>query len=265
MRLNHTTYPAFMQLQENPSEIRFPRDFIEHFKIEKVRKIIENIKKVYANLKPSNIYYVTDTFMDVVDESIDKLLPALKEMQESGQSIENDAYDSALFITKNGFMMHGVGIEDGRMYTDLFIFSREALVGYIHNIHKYYENGEDLLKGYIPVKGGNDPQEVVNMYFVGYLSILAFTCNCEIETKVLSPKEKTKISGVRYYNENGKTPVTVLDCQWYTQLIRNIPFNVRGHLRLQPCGEGRKKRKLIWIESFEKSGYVRKAKKLEHH
>ena len=39
-------------------------------------------------------------------------------------------------------------------------------------------------------------------------------------------------------------------------------YGVRGHFRIQPCGPNKKETKLIWIDSFKKSGYIRGAKSL---
>jgi hypothetical protein len=52
-----------------------------------------------------------------------------------------------------------------------------------------------------------------------------------------------------------------LDCKWFTDIIREAPFRVKGHLRWQFFGEKKAKRKLIWIDEFEKSGYKRSATK----
>ena len=52
------------------------------------------------------------------------------------------------------------------------------------------------------------------------------------------------------------------DCTWYTTIIRNKGFNVRGHFRLQPCGKGNREKKLIYIHEYQKHGYVRRARLL---
>ena len=52
------------------------------------------------------------------------------------------------------------------------------------------------------------------------------------------------------------------DCGWYTTIVRNEGFSVKGHFRLQPCGTGRHQRKLIYIREFQKHGYVRRARLL---
>ena len=55
-------------------------------------------------------------------------------------------------------------------------------------------------------------------------------------------------------------PVNYLDCSWLRTIVRTDGFLVRGHFRLQPCGEKHRDRKLIYIEPFQKYGYVRRAK-----
>jgi hypothetical protein len=54
--------------------------------------------------------------------------------------------------------------------------------------------------------------------------------------------------------------IDYLDCSWYTTIIRNEGFNVRGHFRLQPCGKGKQDKKLIYIHEFRKHGYIRRAR-----
>jgi len=56
--------------------------------------------------------------------------------------------------------------------------------------------------------------------------------------------------------------VTYYDCSWYTTIVRNEGFSVRGHFRLQPCGKGKQNKKLIFIHEFQKHGYVRRARML---
>ncbi len=55
-------------------------------------------------------------------------------------------------------------------------------------------------------------------------------------------------SGLDYY---------LLDSKWYTEISNDDSFQVSGHFRLQPYGDGT--RRLIWINEFTKNGYHRKA------
>lgn len=51
------------------------------------------------------------------------------------------------------------------------------------------------------------------------------------------------------------------DKSYFTEIIRNFPFPVKGHGRHQVCGKGRKDRKWIQVKPFQKKGYHRRAKK----
>lgn len=68
-----------------------------------------------------------------------------------------------------------------------------------------------------------------------------------------------KTSGVKITNTS-EFNVYVVDTSWNKLIIRTDGFGVKGHFRLQPCGPGHLDRKLIWIDSFEKKGYVRRPK-----
>jgi hypothetical protein len=54
--------------------------------------------------------------------------------------------------------------------------------------------------------------------------------------------------GLNYY---------IFDSKWYTEICNDNSFQVSGHFRLQPYGDG--SRRLIWINEFTKNGYHRKA------
>lgn len=83
----------------------------------------------------------------------------------------------------------------------------------------------------------------------------------DVETKLLPAGKKTKDISGKYVNDS-KLDITYLDSKWFTTLVKSDGFNVRGHFRLQPYGEGLKERKLIWINEFQKTGYTAPARKL---
>ncbi len=62
---------------------------------------------------------------------------------------------------------------------------------------------------------------------------------------------------------NLEVPVTVVNSRWNTTVIRTEQFGVRGHFRVQPCGEGRKNYEIIFIDPFVKNGYKRTAGKIK--
>ena len=72
-----------------------------------------------------------------------------------------------------------------------------------------------------------------------------------IVKKEVKKNKKTQVItevGLDYY---------LFDSKWYTEISNNESFQVSGHFRLQPYGDGT--RRLIWINEFTKHGYHRKA------
>jgi hypothetical protein len=97
------------------------------------------------------------------------------------------------------------------------------------------------------------------------LCTLTFKHFAEIETYTIGGKDypkKRKIDKVKYLNESNHQ-INVLDSRWFRESIRVGAFKVAGHFRFQPCGPGRAQRKLIYVETFIKHGYHRKARKNE--
>lgn len=98
-------------------------------------------------------------------------------------------------------------------------------------------------------------------FFALSLSIrsLLFLELTEPEILVLPPNKKQGTRKAGYYND-GDNSITIVDSTWNKFIVRTDGFGVAGHFRLQVHGPGRQQRKLIWINPFEKQGYVRKPK-----
>ena len=78
-----------------------------------------------------------------------------------------------------------------------------------------------------------------------------------IESKA---KSKTNVFNCKYLNETN-SDIEYLDSKWFTTLINSKGFKVRGFFRMQPKKKnGEWTKELIWVEEFEKKGYVRNAK-----
>lgn len=61
-------------------------------------------------------------------------------------------------------------------------------------------------------------------------------------------------------NESG-VDVILVNTLWNKIIIRNGSFKVTGHIRMQPYGTNRELYKPIWIEDYEKTGYISGFKK----
>jgi hypothetical protein len=107
--------------------------------------------------------------------------------------------------------------------------------------------------------GGKGAQGMVNSAYelTSYISI--FKEYADVETKMLKPHSKLKEVNCKYSNDT-KHNLCFLDSKWFTNLVKSDAFKVRGHFRLQACGEGYKDRKLIWINDFQKNGYTAPAR-----
>lgn len=100
------------------------------------------------------------------------------------------------------------------------------------------------------------PESLDKAVFV--VKVLAYLYYGDITERHIPAKAEVKLSSYSKIVNNAKFPITYVDTLW-KQRISTDGFKVSGHFRLQPIGEGRAKRKLIWIEEYEKEGYNRKA------
>lgn len=103
--------------------------------------------------------------------------------------------------------------------------------------------------------------EIGQQLYTTLVAHLNFIRYAQVETKELPAGQMTKFVDCKYRNDT-KSNITILNSTWFTNLVKSDAFKVRGHFRLQPCGEGHKDRKLIWINDFQKEGYTAPARKL---
>ena len=95
------------------------------------------------------------------------------------------------------------------------------------------------------------------------VTYLLFKKYAEVETKFVQAKVKKKElhKGEKYLNEEFPFKINIIDSTYFTNIVRSEGFKVSGHFALRAHGEGRRERRLVWINDYEKSGYTRTAKK----
>jgi hypothetical protein len=222
---------------------------------DKLVEIITDCKKCF-DMVGDRIYYVTDSFNDAIMKAESKLQKLFDQ-----EEVENSPlYTNCLIMHRGGFCMHVLHRSKDEIYTKVFVFSKKAMVGYGKIPHYPHTSHPDDW-GMVSTIDYSQCRDKFRYIFKGYFMILLFIHNCEIETIVLRPNSKNKVNGVKFYNESGKSPINVLDCRWFREIIINTPFSVSGHLRWQRVGQGRTGKRLVWVEGFEKKGYHRKATK----
>jgi len=245
MRLNKNTYPAYGHL-EGGENLRIDAMIVDYFDSKSFNFFLKSIFELYNTIQKR--YYLTNTFKEAI-------ITALPKINDGEKHLENIPNDCGIIFTDGGFTLYKTNTLDYKILC--YGFKRDGLTtfGYVNKENFFGGIGANIKDG----KPFNDTKHLAE-YLNSVLTTLYFINNCEIETKVLPPKQKHKINGEKHFNES-KNDILILDCKWFTDLIRDTPFTVRGHLRWQPHGEKRSKRKLIWIDEFEKSGYSVKAKK----
>jgi hypothetical protein len=140
------------------------------------------------------------------------------------------------------------------------------LIRYIDDNDKYSYSAASLHLQQLMSKLGKDIKdddidELNRPMFERIMPLLTIYHFAEIENRVIEQgKTRKAVLGKEKFINETQLPIQVINSNWFTNIYRSEGFNVNGHFRLQACGEGHAKRKLIWINGFEKQGYTRMAK-----
>lgn len=113
--------------------------------------------------------------------------------------------------------------------------------------------------------GGADLMSNANLRVSFILCYILFKKYAKVDTKTISHKSKLKV-GARKYKNKSDIDINLMDCTWFTTIVRNECFSVRGHFRLQPKKDntGNWTKELIYINEFQKHGYIKRAKVLSN-
>jgi len=94
--------------------------------------------------------------------------------------------------------------------------------------------------------------------FRKFVQLLLFVELSDLTVEILKPNEKTRTRKTGKYVNRSNTDITIVDSKWNVISVRTEGFKVRTHPRMQPCGENNQERKLIWVQQYQKNGYVRR-------
>jgi hypothetical protein len=118
---------------------------------------------------------------------------------------------------------------------------------------------DNLFKGYGYENGFSD--FVKESFLVTLRTIIFIELSKEkVRLVDIKPKEKhgNFLKGTEIKNQT-KITITKVDSLWNVKSICVGEFKVRGHFRLQKCGIGLSEVKLIYIDEFVKTQYIRKS------
>ena len=250
MRLNQNTYPSYFTMESITKMDAYSHVFFNgKFAHPDVLDFYSKNKQFDINYsievfnKAQNKYFITHSFSNSIHQAQSKIME-FAEKRGMIDFMKDFKDETGIYFFDGGWILYE--IKDNQF--TIFWFNKNILRGSCYII-------DDNLYGCL-----TEDRDSILHFVRGFLSTLWFVRNCDIEQKIIKPKEKYRENGNKHYNES-KSELIVLDCRWFTEMIRDIPFLVKGHFRWQPVGEGRSQKKLIWIEDFKKEGYHRKATK----
>jgi len=96
------------------------------------------------------------------------------------------------------------------------------------------------------------------IYFLATLNVLLMKKFGEVETVVVA-KDTIRTIGNKKVANKMPFPIRHLNSSYFKTIIKTEGFMVQGFWRNQACGKGWKEHKLIFVKSFQKHGYVRRA------
>lgn len=118
----------------------------------------------------------------------------------------------------------------------------------------------DLIEGSL-IYGNNQDVSLSDENFMFFLRLLIFIELSELEIITLKPNEKSGNRRYGKYINKSESDLIVVNSAWNRILIRKDGFDVQPHFRLQACGKEWEDRKLVFIDAFKKTGYIRRAGK----
>jgi hypothetical protein len=232
------------------------------FKIWKQEEIRSFIGKDLNSFR-QNAMYVQQSFFNALHLSHDSLQKALT--KDSDYIYSNLKYSKGVILTIDGGHCFYSIDTINRTFTAIIVFDKDPVFGFF-NKPINSKDDDSATKYYLGKKFEhfNDNQEAIeelNRFLYTVFHIPLFRTFADHDVISISGQSKGKLNKINYKNRNNHS-INVLDSTWYTSIARTEGFMVSGHLRMQACGAGLTERKLIYIDSFEKHGYIRKAKML---
>lgn len=268
MKINYSNYPYLKHFENkyrrsslfftDDINLAYPEEI--HEEVCNTSKIIDlGFKVVKAGVKDSNINYVSRNVIKVFDEDYsvaDKLWRLRNEVESTcGVLLSANKYMYIYRITAPKDK-ETIEVLCYTFYENLFIgftlieWDRKDLYNECKLINNSFHYVSKVNKDY----NISYPTQLV-------VTFELFKNYADVETKIISKAKgrKVKINGDRYKNDCN-VPVVIIDSAYFTNIIRTKGFKVKGHFALRACGKGKKDRRLVWINPFEKQGYTRKAK-----
>ena len=171
-----------------------------------------------------------------------------------------------VFIEPGGFVyMLKFKLVKGKPILDYLLYWFHPIghmLGCAATVVYHPKNFSWISKSYLDHFAIENQEEEVMSIVIRLLNVVLFKKYAEVETKEIPANSRPLINDERYINDT-RLNVTYLDSKWFTNLVKSESFNVRGHFKMQACGENLCSHKLIYVDTYVKSGYTAPARKLK--
>jgi hypothetical protein len=221
---------------------------------DEVVRVSQRINNIISN---SKTYYFSENIQNYIKNDTFNLSSKMEEL------LMTDISGVGVFLFNNDTtIVYSLECKNGKIAFEIHQLVNEDIlasthVGFIEGLELDYQSviaNIDRL---------NTDSIDSRMVISSLITHVIFKQYAPIETLIVN-KDKTRkgvLNKLKHLNECSYD-ITVIDSNWFTNIIRTKGFGVTGHFALRACGIGHVSRKLVWIDSYQKSGYSRLAKKL---
>ncbi len=252
MRISYEKFPALRFLDKSQDQVFgfSPEDYNDKNVKNTIPFLLKGVDRYRDKFKLS-INVISEKFAKSAEIASKSLLPLFYDVLESNKE---EIIISGTFIYKKNIVMCYINSKTKEValfgFTQsgcLYAFSLPTIDNMSYSWHSPY-----FFKG---------QEEVITGILRYVICFSMFKAYATVETEVVNLNKKIKPAEENEPLYNAiPFPVTWLNCNWFTNIIRSQGFGVRGHFRLQPIKvNGEWTRELIWINPFQKNGYTRKA------
>ena len=225
-------------------------------------RIVQRVDAIWPQMAPrirANVVYICDTYFDAVERSSKAFNGLFAKDEELRVEFVHSAGSGCYLFPRRDSKssLTGFVYDFTEEHVFLMVFDN------CDTFHAVSCDGEDGTFEFIS-RCEPQPDEFTGAMYHDLMLYWMMERFAKVETRVVPPGKKGRVTSTRLDQlfNGSRFHVKLRDCSWFTSIIRNEGFMVRGHFRLQPKKNeaGEWTRELIYINEYEKHGYKRNAR-----
>lgn len=290
MKIDYSNFPFLKDIEDGT---------LEHFDLlnydaEGGNLCLNLLKKVWADIAPkirANICYPCKTYLEAIQKSsgcFDRLMkdamgytddtkrkewvdsqelrPITEEEMQREERIYDiigNSYGCYILSLQGEMLVYAFGKDSVRHLVCFEMVMGKVIRCFVQadEDYAYFVTNEPSVASVLR-EISDVPIEIIAQMQHEMQMIVMFERYAKIETRFFNPNTKARLefTSMTPAVNTTRCKVNIRDSKYFTEFIRNKEFLVSGHLRLQPKKKnGEWTRELIYIDSFKKHGYHRRA------